>query len=418
MAYDNYDDTRRASEALRRSRAAAKARKERKKKLLIRRTIIVAVCALIVFAAVFILVQLVKLVFGIGKGGDSAKDDTQKIYTLLSETQTPEGSTEAGAAVESANDPHTFVTPNIKDDKTSTGHYSAANGGVYIYDSMALELFGGSDSSAEYYAQTISEFKKNAPEYTVYNMVVPNHTEFALPRRLIEDGTVSTNIQADSIKKIYESYTEDVQPINCYNKLAEHIDEYIYFNTDHHWSGLGAYYAYQAFCEQTGQEALDLSTCTEKTIPDFEGTLASYDESVMSNLDTVHFWTFPYATHAERIGEMGAEPEQTTVYYEEEASGTLSYGVFIWGDSPLFIEYNDELNNGKKIAVIKESYGNSFVPYLTNNYQEVHVIDPRHWAGNLKSYMQDNDIDEVLFINNVMSANTAAFVDDYIRSIY
>ncbi len=416
MPYDNFDDTRRASEALRRSRAAAKAKKERRKKLLIRRTIIVVVCALILFTAIFLVVQLIKLIFGIGKGSESSKEDNRKIYTVSAETEPPaEGSTDAAGNIDDA---HTFVTPNIKDDKTSTGHYSASNGGVYIYNNMALELFGGSDSSAEYYAQTISEFKKNAPEYTVYNMVVPNHTEFALPRRLIDDGTVSTNVQADSIKKIYESYTEDVKPINCYNNLAQHIDEYIYFNTDHHWSGLGAFYAYEAFCRQTGQEPLDLSACTEKTIPDFEGTLASYDESVMNNLDTVHFWTFPYATHAERMSEMGAEMEQTSIYYEDEPSGTLSYGVFIWGDSPLFIEYNDELQNGKKIAVIKESYGNSFVPYLSNNYQEVHVIDPRHWQGNLKSYMQDHDIDEVLFINNVMSANTAAFVDDYIRSIY
>lgn len=416
MAYDNFDDTRRASEALRRSRAAAKARKERRKKLMIRRTIIVLVCALILFVAIFIVVQLVKLVFGIG--GNDKKDDEHKIYSLSSET---EPSAEDGSTAQTAgdiNDPLTFVTPNIKDDQNSTGHYSAVNGGVYIYNNMALELFGGSDSSAEYYAQTISDFKKNAPEYTVYNMVVPNHTEFALPRRLIEDGTVATNVQADSIKKIYESYTADVQPINCYNNLAAHIDEYIYFNTDHHWSGLGAYYAYQAFCEQTGQEALDLSTCTENTIPDFEGTLATYDESVMNNLDTVHFWTFPYATHAERLPEMGGELEQTTVYYAEEPSGTLSYGVFIWGDNPLFIEYNDELQNGRKIAVVKESYGNSFVPYLTNNYEEVHIIDPRHWSGNLKSYMQDHDIDEVLFLNNVMSANTAAFVDDYILSIF
>lgn len=413
MAYDNYDDTRRASEALRRSRAAAKAKKERRKKLLIRRTIIVVVCALIVFAAIFILVQLVKLIFGIGGNKDTSDGNATKIHELAGDEN--KSLTDATEAADSINDVHTFVTPNIPDDKKSTGHEA---GPVYVYNNMALELFGGSDSSAEYYAQTISEFKKNAPEYTVYNLVVPNHTEFALPRRLIEDGTVPTQVQADSIKKIYESYTEDVQPINCYNHLADHIDEYIYFNTDHHWTGLGAYYAYKAFCEQTGQEALDLNTCTEKTIPDFEGTLASYDESVMNNLDTVHFWTFPYATHAERMYENGGEMDTVPVYYEEEPSGTLSYGVFIWGDNPLFIEYNDELHNGKKIAVVKESYGNAFVPYLTNNYEEVHVIDPRHWSGNLKSYMQDHDIDEVLFINNVMSANTGTFVDDYIRSIY
>ena len=418
MPYDNFNDTKSASDALKRSRAAAKAKKERKKKLMIRRTIIVLVCALIVFVAVFLVVKLVQLIFGVGSNNDKQSNDTEKVYSIASETEASAEKASEAVAAANLNDPLTFNVPNIKDDKNETGHPSASNSGVYIYNNMALELFGGSDSAAEYYAQTISEFKKNAPEYKVYNLVIPNHTEFACPRRLIEDGTVPTTVQADLIKKIFQSYTEDVQPINCYNHLGAHIDEYIYFNTDHHWTGLGAYYAYKAFCEQTGQEPLDLSTCTEKTIPDFEGTLASYDETVMNNLDTVHFWTFPYATHAKRLPEMGAEMEDTTVYYEEESPGSLAYGVFIYGDSPLFIEYNDELQNGKKIAVIKESYGNAFVPYLTNNYQEVHVIDPRHWSGNLKSYMQDNGIDEVLFLNNVMSAFNGEFLDDYIRAMY
>ena len=113
----------------------------------------------------------------------------------------------------------------------------------------------------------------------------------------------------------------------------------------------------------------------------------------------------------------GEDLYETTVYYEQEGSGRYSYGVFIYGDSPLFIEYNDTLNNGKKIAVVKESYGNSFVPYLTNNYQEVHVIDFRYFGQNLKSYMQDHGITEVLFINNVMSANAAVQLDR-IRSLY
>ena len=412
MPYDNFNDSKSAADALRRSRAAARKRKERKKKLMIRRTIIVAVCALIVFTAVFLVVKLVQLIFG---GGDNSKAEpkTDTVYEVSPETEAPTEDPRAAGL----NDPHTFFEPKIKDDKNVTGHISASNSGVYIYNNMAFELFGGSDSAAEYYAKTISEFKKNASEYTVYNMVVPVHAEYALPRRLIEDGTVPTTIAADVIKKVYESYTEDVKPINCYNHLSEHNNEYIYFNTDHHWSGLGAYYAYKAFCEQTGQEPLDLSTCTEHTIPDFTGTLSDYDETVKNNPDTVHYWTFPYATHARQMPEMGDEMIDTSIYYED-SSGGLAYGVFIYGDSPLFIEYNDDLKNGKKIAVVKESYGNAFVPYLTNNYQEVHVIDPRHWTGNLKSYMQDNDIDEVLFLNNVMSAFNGEFLDDYLRAIY
>ena len=416
MAYDYYDDTRRASESLRRSRASARARKQRRRKLFIRRTIIVLSGLLVVFLAVFLVVQLGKAVFGKSSGGSGQPNDVV-LETVSDPHADPAAATEDASTVPaSAASDLTFKVPNIHDDGTSTGHYSAS-GGVYIYDSMACELFGWSDATATDYAKAISEFKQKAPEYKVYNMIVPNHTEFALPRRLIEDGTVGTMIQAENIEAIYNSYTADVKPINCYNKLCDHIDEYIYFNTDHHWSGLGAYYAYTAFCEQTGQTALQLSDCEEHTIPNFEGTLVDYDTSLRSNLDTVHWWQFPYETHAMRQDNPGEELYRTTVYYEDEPSGPYSYGVFIWGDAPLFVCYNDELNNGKKIAVIKESYGNSFAPYLTNNYEEVHVIDFRYFEGSLKSYMQDNDIDEVIFVNNVMSANTALQVDR-IREIF
>ena len=411
MAYDSFDDTRRASDSLRRSRMAAKAKKERRRKLFIRRAIIVLVGLLIVGLVIFLLVLLGKAIFGGGNNADIPNDVVQAtVSDPLADSTTPDAS--EGNNGTAAKTDLTFKTPNIHDTAASGG-WSNANSGVYIYDGIACELFGWSDATATDYAKAISEFKQKAPEYTVYNMVVPNHTEFALPRRMLSD--VGTMIQSDNIEAIYNSYTADVKPINCYNKLCDHIDEYIYFNTDHHWSGLGAYYAYTAFCEQTGQKALSLDDCEEHTITDFQGTL--YDSTQMSSLDTVHWWQFPYETHAMRQDNPGEELYRTTVFYEDEPSGLYSYGVFIWGDAPIFVCYNDELNSGKKIAVIKESYGNSFAPFLTNNYDEVHVIDFRYFQGSLKSYMQDNDIDEVIFVNNVMSANTALQVDR-IREIF
>ncbi len=237
-------------------------------------------------------------------------------------------------------------------------------------------------------------------------MVVPTHTEFGIPSRLA--GEIYTQSQSQNIKTIYSSYIADVKPINCYNALCKHKDEYIYFNTDHHWTGLGAYYAYQAFCEQTGQQALALTDCTEQTIDGFEGSFYSADASLTP--DSVHYWKFPYQTHAKRQEESGAEMYDTDVYYEG-AAGSGAYITFIYGDSSLFIEYNDTNKNGKKIAVVKESYGNAFVPYLTNNYEEVHIIDFRYFTQNIKEYMQENGITEILFLNNTMSANAAMQVD-------
>ena len=312
----------------------------------------------------------------------------------------------AVAATEAAFDPLQFDKPNIPDDGTD-GYYSTVDSGVYIYKNMTFELCGGSDESAEDYASAISDFKKNAPEFTVYNMVVPIHAEFGLPDRVAQETYTAS--QSQNIKTVYSSYTEDVQPINCYNKLCEHIDEYLYFNTDHHWTGLAAYYAYQAFCEQTGQTPLQLSDCTENKKEGFTGTFSDCAEDLKS--DTVYYWTFPYATHAMRQEEPGTDLYEMDIYYEYIEDSSSLYSTFICGDSSLFIEYNDDNKNGKKIAVVKESYGNAFVPYLTYNYEEVHVIDSRYFESSIKEYMQENGINEIIFVNNTMSSNNPFMVD-------
>ncbi|WP_407386168.1 DHHW family protein [Ruminococcus sp.] len=329
-------------------------------------------------------------------------------------TEAVEVAATVAAPTEPPYDPLNFVKPNIPD-SGAEGAYSAVDSGVYVYDNMTFELCGASDSAAEDYAAAISDFKKSAPEFTVYNIVATTHAEFGLPQRLIDSGSVYSASQLDNIKKIYSSYSQDVKPINCYNTLGEHINEYIYFNTDHHWTGLGAYYAYQAFCEQTNQTPLKLTDCTENKKEGFLGSFSDCADSLKP--DTVYYWTFPYATHAMRQEESGMEPYEMNVYYEHIENPSGLYSTFICGDSSLFIEYNDDNKNGKKIAVVKESYGNAFVPYLTYNYEEVHVIDSRYFVGSLKDYMKENGITEILFINNIMSANNPFMVDG-IRGIF
>ena len=212
---------------------------------------------------------------------------TQCVKPASNDVKATEAATEAETTAPEPTKPQgdlTFETPNIPDDGSS-GYTSASDQGLYIYKNAAYELCGASDEAGKDYAAAISEFKKSAPDFTVYNMVVPTHTEFGIPQRLASE--IYTQSQSQNIKTIYSSYTEDVKPINCYNALCRHKDEYVYFNTDHHWTGLGAYYAYQAFCEQTGQQALALTDCTEQTIEGFEGSFYSADASLSP--DSVHY---------------------------------------------------------------------------------------------------------------------------------
>lgn len=393
-------------------RAAEKAR-QRRKKLIARRVTIVAV---MVFALVLVVGLFWKLFDLFTPDKDKASTSESAAPTLnklevFFIANLPDDEKTNSVSQDALN----FVKPAVPDDNKTEGHFSSMNSAVYIYNNAAYELFGGTAESAEFYAESISQFKAQVGDtITVYNMVIPKPIEYYVPDRVMQSSGISTNSQAENIKTIYSSYTEDVVPINCYNELAAHLEEYIYFRTDHHWTGLGAYYAYKAFCEQTGQKVLNLSACEENTISGYQGTLVDMDASLYDNLDTVHYWEFPYDTYATITPRSGDIPYDTSIYYGAATAGTLTYGVFIWGDSATFVEHSSAVDNGKKIAVIKDSYGNAFVPYLTANYEEVHVIDFRFFDSDLKTYCEENGITEVLFINNIMAANTAFLVDDIV----
>lgn len=370
--------------------------KRRNRKRLRNRIIIVSTFIILVALIILVFSLLFKSCFG------NNQKDTQPMATETIAPSTAVQESNANTAKNSAVDLSGFSTPNPKDDNSS----ATLEGDVLIWNNAVFELFKGTEDTATKYADTINTFADStAGSVKVYSMVVPNHTEMGLPERLKSGDGYSTESQAANIKTIYSKFSSNVTAVNCYNSLAEHCNEYIYFNTDHHWTALGSYYTYKAFAESTNQQVLSLDECTENKIEDFTG---SFTNIVSENIgtDTVSYWTFPYETSMELTAEAGGEAQHCdSVYNEAEASGSNSYGVFIYGDNPLSVLKSDR-QTGKKIAVVKESYGNAFVPYLTYNYDEVHVIDFRHWEGSLASYCSENGINEVLFINGIMSANT------------
>lgn len=280
---------------------------------------------------------------------------------------------------------------------------------AYIWNGAAYELFGGDEYRAQLYADSINSYQQKLSGIKVYNMVVPNHTEMGLPQRL-KNSSAPSDSQAENIKQIYSKLNSSVTPINAYNKIAEHCNEYVYYNSDHHWTGLGAYYAYTAFAEATNQDVLDLSTCTENKIEGFTGSFANTNDGLTT--DTVSYWTFPYNVTMDITDSNGTTSNYDSPYYQYAEAGSNTYSLFIMGDNPLTVLHSDsEKGTGKKIAVVKESYGNAFSPYLTNNYSEVHIIDFRYFGQNLADYCKQNGITEVLYLNGIMSANTQVQLD-------
>lgn len=289
--------------------------------------------------------------------------------------------------------------PPIPDD--GSGGYLSA--GLYIWKDKAFELFYGDSEAAQTYAEAVSSYKDRLPGMEVYNMVVPNHSEFGLPERIRQE--MGCTSQMENIYDVYQSYTSDVKPVNIYPAFAKHKEEYLYFHTDTHWAPLGAYYAYTVFCESAGAPAAELEEFQKTTVDGFTGYL--YDVSGESCLaehpDHIDLYEpiFPYSAALSQDGVNFSEVE--TVNYPEEEAG---YGMFIWGDNPCMRIVNEENHAGRKLALVKDSYGNAIAPFLAASFEEVHVLDFRSFPGNLPDYCRENGITDVLFLNNVMSANT------------
>ncbi len=290
--------------------------------------------------------------------------------------------------------------PNIKE---------TYDGNVMIYNKEGYETFYGSEDSAKTYAATVSKLKKEVGDkVTVYNMVVPIHSAYGLPQRLKDKGSD----QEENIKTIYSSYSADVKPISIYDTLKAHSNEYIFFHTDHNWTALGAYYAYEAFCNQANLKPLDLKTLSSGNITGFLGSLyTSTDDNAIlrANPDTVTYYNIP-GTYTCSLLENGKSEIQNGVpLIATFAAGSNAYSAFIWGDNP-YMSVKNSTATGRKLCIIKDSYGCAFAPFTVSNYDEIFIVDSRYYEGNIVDYIKKNNFTDVLVINGIMSANTAGHI--------
>ncbi len=380
-------------------------KKVNKKKLYAKRALIIICMLLIVAAVIGIFACTCNSCASNCTGGSTHEGDSTNAPFETQTQQGTQGEVQTTAPQASSNDK--IVKYVVKDDGKDAVYLSDV---VYLYNDKGYNIFGGTDAGARHYAQVVSDIADSLDdEINVYCLVAPNHSEFGLPERVAED--LGCTSQADNIQCIYDNMSDRVITVNAYNELSEHVSEYIYFGTDHHWTGLGAYYGYTAFCKRAGIEPMKLEG--KNTIEGFRGTLYTQTGSstLSNNPDHVDYYDLPVETYAYMVEHSGDTMMEVPVYYPAAEGGSNTYGLFCWGDVAQFVIHS-EAGTGKKIAVVKDSYGNALCPYLAANYDEVHVIDFRHWdVGDLRGYLAENGIEDVLFINNTMSANTPQQVD-------
>ena len=232
--------------------------------------------------------------------------------------------------------------------------------------------------------------------------IIPN-AYMILPEKLPE-GLTQVD-QAAYTAPIYEAVEDKAQVMDFTGALTAHKDDYIFYRTDHHWTTLGAYYAYAAYAESLGMEPVALDSLSGIEVPDFYGTYFSKAKKFDAVADTITY--YPIADAGVII-----DGQEADGYYDlSKFEVRDKYAAFLRGNNGYTVIKSGvreapEGQEPSKILVIKDSYANSFVPFLLYNFDEVHVVDLRYSAVSMKELLSTENFDQVLLMYNFMNLVT------------
>lgn len=218
---------------------------------------------------------------------------------------------------------------------------------------------------------------------------LPNYKRFAIQNEKTLQA-IQTNLNP-------EVYFADVM-----GEMNQHYNEYLWFGSDHHWTGLGAYYGYVAFCKSAGILPVPLNSMEKKERKGFLGTLyeLTRDQSVRDNPDRVETYIPPgIETKAVFYNAYDFKYPQLSKVF----CNSPNYSTFICGDTPL-MKITTNVKNGKKIAVVKNSMGNAFVVYLISHYEQIYVVDFRYSKHNLLKIMKEAQVNDLVFAVGMYAA--------------
>lgn len=259
--------------------------------------------------------------------------------------------------------------------------------------------------------KAIKSFSESQSKIPVRMMLVPdaaNVLNHSLP------SLAKPEDQTQMFSMVRKDLGDSVEWIDVSTELNKHKTEKIYYKTDHHWTTLGAFYAFQAAAPSLGIEG-DLSgKYVSYAVSDsFNGMLASKSGVNLGEKEQIDIYV-PTEEDTDLIVDYVDEGKRSTSLYDSsKLKEKDQYTVFLGGNASL-LDIRTVSTSTKRLLLVKDSFANSFIPFLTPYYREIVVVDPRYYSGTINDLMDSYRISEVLFL---YSGNTF-FKDNNISGVF
>lgn len=289
---------------------------------------------------------------------------------------------------------------------------SRMENGVYIGKSGQLleEIEVPDDGQSEANLSAIVDFAEKYPDVQTSVMLVPD-AACILSDRLPAFAGVEDQKQLLGVAK--QRLGDDVNWIDAVSVLNNHVSDKLYYKTDHHWTTLAAFYVFRESAVSLGIDGEVGENFASYTISDdFNGVLASKSGVGLSEKETIDIYV-PTQGDDDVVVNYVDEGRKTTSLYDSSKLETRDqYGVFLGGNSSV-IDIRTVSPEKKRLLVIKDSFANCFIPFLTPYYREIVVVDPRYYSGTIGDIMDTYRITDAL----VLYSGNTFFTDNHLSGV-
>ena len=281
-----------------------------------------------------------------------------------------------------------------------------SNGVILGKDGYLMEdAAAPAEASFEKNLSAIRTFAAAHPDVNIVMSVAPNAV--CICNQLLPDHIPvrDQNQDLDAVKKAVSS---SLTYVDLRNALSKHKEEYIYYKSDHHWTSLGAKYAFEELAksllsedmttdlgEEDPKDHLKKYTVTE----DFSGTMAS-TSGAFDVMDSIDIYVYEMDSFQYVVEYTDEQRKTATVYNSAALEQKNKYEVFFGGNHPQINIKTTNLNK-RSLLIFKDSYANALIPFLLPYYQTVTIVDPRYYSDDIEKLISDNQITDILFLYNM-----------------
>lgn len=275
--------------------------------------------------------------------------------------------------------------------------------GVYLGKNGYLMEAFNAPSQTQYDAtvNAMTSFAQKHPDLKQYALIAPNSVNILksnLPAFAPADD------QNPWIDKLKDSLTSaGVTFIDIRDTFTDHKAEDLYYHTDHHWTTLGAYYAYLQAAAVMGIDTSSDSYDKAPVSQTFKGTLSAKSGFRSGETDELDVFLPNGDNTLSSVVNYVDEQKKSASFYDTSKLNTRDKYALFFGGNHAQIKISTPTESNNTLLVLKDSYANSFVPFLAQHYRKIIMIDPRYYYGDLEQLLQVENVQEVLYLYN---ANT------------